>query len=226
MRAQTATGMEMECPEHQRMDFVLHGSHLLLHWSGTLQVVALSLADAELHWICLCATECVALRNICGERNMSVPLQLITDASAATGVIQHQCAEMIKHLDIKTLWLGDFAPRLANDLERHLENSSLIWVRCWSLISVMVSAALLLRLCVVHMSSFVPQHPSAERPETLNLGAERPEPLNLVAERPEPLNLEEGQLSGHLAPSTSLRTYIFLSYTHTFSVVLQTQSSL
>ena len=157
------------------------GSHLLLHWSGTLQVVALSLADAELHGFACVRQRALPLRNICGERNMSVPLQLITDASAATGVIQHQCAEMIKHLDIKTLWLGDFAmekiPRLAKDLERHLENSS------FDLGQMLVthfcqggccSATSSLRCSPCLLS--VPQHPSPERPETLNL--------------------EEGELSG------------------------------
>ena len=62
---------------------------------------------------------------------MPLPLQLLTNASAARGIVQRQGCGKVKHLDVKTLWIqeresnGDLSivkiPRLQNmsDLLTH-----------------------------------------------------------------------------------------------------------
>ena len=109
----------------------MSGAHLLAQWSRTQHVVSLSLGEAELHAICACATEGLALRNICLEMGVACDLELLTDSSAAKGIVMRQGAGRVKHLDIKTLWIqeredrGELAikkiPRLLNwsDLLTH-----------------------------------------------------------------------------------------------------------
>ena len=111
--------------------FLLRGGHLLLHWSRTQQVISLSSAEAELHAICKCASEGLAIANMSSEMLMTLPLKLLTDSSAARGIVQRQGTGKVKHLDIKTLWVqeretnNDFSivkvPRLENwsDLFTH-----------------------------------------------------------------------------------------------------------
>ena len=62
---------------------------------------------------------------------MGLPLRVLTDSSAARGIVQRQGVGKVKHLDIKSLWLqereavGDIScvkvPRLLNwsDLMTH-----------------------------------------------------------------------------------------------------------
>ena len=102
-----------------------------MHWSRTQQVVSLSSAEAELHALCKGASEGLAVANMAAEMYMGIPLRLLTDSSAARGIVQRSGVGKVKHLDIKTLWLqereavGDFAcikvPRLLNwsDLMTH-----------------------------------------------------------------------------------------------------------
>ena len=71
------------------------------------------------------------LRNICVEMGLEAEFELLTDSSAAKGIIMRQGAGRVKHLDIKSLWiqerenLGDLKvlkiPRLENvsDLLTH-----------------------------------------------------------------------------------------------------------
>ena len=107
------------------------GKHLLAQWSRTQHVVSLSSGAAELHALCACATEGLALKNIYEEIGLEVEFELLTDSSAAKGMIMRQGAGRVKHLDIKSLWIqeregqGDLKvlkiPRLENvsDLLTH-----------------------------------------------------------------------------------------------------------
>ena len=103
---------------------LMAGMHLLTQWSRTQHVISLSSAEAELHALCTCATEGLALRNICVEMGLEVYFELLTDSSAAKGIVMRQGAGKVKHLDIKSLWIqeresvGDLkvlkVPRLEN----------------------------------------------------------------------------------------------------------------
>ena len=102
-----------------------------MHWSRTQQVVSLSSAEAELHALCKAASEGLAASNMSHELYMPLELRLLTDSSAARGIVQRQGCGKVKHLDVKTLWIqeressGDLTvvkvPRLENcsDLMTH-----------------------------------------------------------------------------------------------------------
>ena len=102
-----------------------------MHWSRTQQVISLSSAEAELHALCKAASEGLGVGYMAREMLMPIELRLLTDSSAARGIVQRQGAAKVKHLDIKTLWLQererekdlqvDKVPRLLNwsDLLTH-----------------------------------------------------------------------------------------------------------
>lgn len=77
---------------------LMRGSHVLSHWSRTQQVVSLSLAEAELTGMCKAAAEELGAKNMASELAQPVGLEILTDASAARGVIQLQGAGRIKHV--------------------------------------------------------------------------------------------------------------------------------
>ena len=103
----------------------------MAHWSRTQQVISLSSAEAELHALCKCASEGLCIANMSKELLMDMKLRLLTDSSAARGIVQRQGAGKVKHLDVKSLWIqereatGDLVvlkiPRLQNwsDLMTH-----------------------------------------------------------------------------------------------------------
>ena len=86
---------------------LMAGRHMLAQWSRTQHVVALSSGEAELHALCTCATEGLALKNILEEIGLEVEFELLTDSSAAKGMIMRQGAGRVKHLDIKSLWIQE-----------------------------------------------------------------------------------------------------------------------
>ena len=86
---------------------MLRGSHLVMHWSRTQQVVALSSCEAELNALCKAAQEGLAAANLAGELKQKVKLELLTDSSAAGGVLMRQGAGKVKHLSVRQLWVQD-----------------------------------------------------------------------------------------------------------------------
>ena len=76
---------------------------MLSHWSRTQQVVSLSSAEAELNGICKAAAEGLGAIHMAAEMFDPMKLEILTDASAARGVIQRQGAGRIKHLSVKQL---------------------------------------------------------------------------------------------------------------------------
>ena len=104
---------------------------MVQHWSRTQQVVSLSSAEAELHALTKCAAEGMAAVNMMKECYVPIPLKLLTDSSAARGIIKRNGVGKVKHLEVKCLWIqereerGDLCcvkiPRLQNssDLLTH-----------------------------------------------------------------------------------------------------------
>ena len=121
---------------------------MLAHWSRTQQIVSLSSAEPELHALCKCCSEGLFVANMASEMYLRVPLRVHTDSSAARGIVQRQGAGMVKHLDIKTLWLqerehdGDISvlkvPRLENwsDLLTHHWSEGEAELHLWGMNSV------------------------------------------------------------------------------------------
>ena len=112
-------------------DAFFFGKHMVQSWSRTQQVVSLSSAEAELHGLTKCAAEGLAATNMAKECYIDLPMRLLTDSSAAKGIIKRSGVGKVKHLEVKYLWVqereacGDFScvkvPRLENcaDLLTH-----------------------------------------------------------------------------------------------------------
>ena len=68
------------------------------------------------------------------EMLMTLPLKLLTDSSAARGIVQRQGTGKVKHLDIKTLWVQERETN--NDFSivkvPRLENRSDLFTHHWS----------------------------------------------------------------------------------------------
>ena len=102
-----------------------------MSWSRTQQVISLSSAEAELHGLTKCASEGLAAKKMAEECFINIPMRLLTDSSAAKGIIMRNGVGKVKHLEVKCLWVqeresaGDFVcikvPRLENcsDLLTH-----------------------------------------------------------------------------------------------------------
>ena len=86
---------------------LLHGSHLIAHWSRTQQTLALSSAESELNAICKAASEGLSAKYLSAELGIPIDLELATDASASRGIIKRVGAGKIKHLTVRQLWVQE-----------------------------------------------------------------------------------------------------------------------
>ena len=84
---------------------VLHGQHLLAHWSKMQLSIALSSGEAELNSQVKGISEGICLRNISRDWGMSLGLSSFCDSSAARGILNRTGVGKIKHLDVKQLWV-------------------------------------------------------------------------------------------------------------------------
>ena len=88
---------------------LLHGNHLVVHYSRTQQLIALSSAEAELNASIKAAQEGLSLRNLLVEMGEECFLELRGDSSANDGIIKRAGAGKVKHLSVRQLWLQEQA---------------------------------------------------------------------------------------------------------------------
>ena len=85
----------------------MHGGHVLVHWSRTQQLVALSSAEAELNASIKADQEGLSLRNLATELGDEIGLILKGDSSANDGILKRTGAGKVKHLSVRQLWLQE-----------------------------------------------------------------------------------------------------------------------
>jgi hypothetical protein len=98
------------CPKTRRSTsggVLLHGNHLVHHWSSTQTVVALSSMEAELNAIVKGVAEVLGLKNLLAECGRPMEAVIYTDSSAANGVVHRQGSGKVKHLECRQLWVQD-----------------------------------------------------------------------------------------------------------------------
>jgi hypothetical protein len=98
------------CPKTRRSTsggVLLHGQHLVHHWSSTQTVVALSSMEAELNAIVKGVAEVLGLKNLLAECGRPMKAVIYTDSSAANGVVHRQGSGKVKHLECRQLWVQD-----------------------------------------------------------------------------------------------------------------------
>ena len=86
---------------------MMHGGHLIHHWSSTQSTVALSSAEAELNGITKGMVETMLVKHFCNDFRCNLDIVLKTDSSAAVGIAQRQGAGKVKHLECRQLWVQE-----------------------------------------------------------------------------------------------------------------------
>ena len=84
-----------------------HGNHVLIHWSRTQQLVALSSAEAELNASIKAGQEGLSLKHLAVELGDDVWLCLKGDSSACDGILKRSGTGKVKHLSVRQLWLQE-----------------------------------------------------------------------------------------------------------------------
>ena len=86
---------------------LMHGSHLLRHWSTTQTTIALSSAEAELGRICRGASQGLGMRSVMADLGKTWTLEIQSDASAAIGICRRRGLGKVGHLATSDLWVQD-----------------------------------------------------------------------------------------------------------------------
>ena len=86
---------------------MMHGTHLIKHWSTTQSTVALSSAEAELTGICKGAAQGLGLQALAKDLGLDWSLSVSTDAAAAIGICRRRGLGKIRHLATADLWVQD-----------------------------------------------------------------------------------------------------------------------
>ena len=104
---------------------MMHGGHLIHHWSSTQSIVSLSSAEAELNAIVKSVMEVLGVVNVLKECLRPYKGRVFTDSSAANGIVHRQGAGKVKHLECRQLWVQDSIARGASFAQRFLESRTL-----------------------------------------------------------------------------------------------------
>ena len=86
---------------------MMHGSHLIKHWSTTQSTVALSSAEAELTGICKGAAQGLGLQGLASDLGLKWSVTVATDAAAEIGICRRRWLGKIRHLATADLWVQD-----------------------------------------------------------------------------------------------------------------------
>lgn len=86
---------------------ILHGAHLIAHWSRTQAGVALSSGEAELNAALKMGCEVVGLRQFCSELGHDLAVRVSGDSSAVKGMLARKGCGKVKHIEVKQLWLQE-----------------------------------------------------------------------------------------------------------------------
>ena len=84
---------------------IMKGKHLLSHWSSTQATIALSSAEAELNALVKAISESLGVQNMMKEMGKDLKFKVLTDSSAANGIVHRLGAGKVKHLEARQLWV-------------------------------------------------------------------------------------------------------------------------
>ena len=86
---------------------ILHGSHLLLHYSRTQAGVALSSAEAELNAALKMGCEILGISQFCRELGNDMEVKINDDSSAVKDILAHRGCGKVENSEVKQLWLQE-----------------------------------------------------------------------------------------------------------------------
>ena len=85
----------------------MKGAHLLLFWSRTQQLIALSSAEAELNASIKAGVEGLGVANMAEEMGTTHSVRVLCDASANVGISHRSGAGKVKHLCVRQMWMQE-----------------------------------------------------------------------------------------------------------------------
>ena len=83
------------------------GTHFIKAWSKTQATRALSSAEAELYAVVKATSEGIGIKNIMKDFGRNMGVCILTDASAALGIVRRKGVGRVRHLDTDLLWVQD-----------------------------------------------------------------------------------------------------------------------
>lgn len=86
---------------------IMHGTHLLKHWSTTQTTIALSSAEAELGGICKGASQGLGMRSLLQDLGLDWKPRIHSEAAAAIGICRRRRLGKVRHLGVANLWVRD-----------------------------------------------------------------------------------------------------------------------
>ena len=90
---------------------ILHGKHLIKHWSKLQTTVALSSGEAEIYACNKGASEGIGISQMCADFDVEKQVHMFTDASACKGAIMRRGTGRLKHIQVQELWLQECVRR-------------------------------------------------------------------------------------------------------------------
>ncbi len=89
----------------------MYGTHLIRSWCKTQAIVALSSAEAELYGIVKASSETLGICSMMRDIGIHAKGHIMTDASAALGIVRRKGLGRVRHLETNLLWIQDRASR-------------------------------------------------------------------------------------------------------------------
>ena len=84
---------------------MMHGSHLIGHWSSTQATISLSVGEAELNAAVKASIESIGARDMLHDFGRKVGIEVRTDSAATKGIAGREGCAKLKHLSCKQLWI-------------------------------------------------------------------------------------------------------------------------
>ena len=114
---------------------IIHGSHIVNHWSKLQATIALSSGEAELNSAVKGVSEGIGIFELIKEWRIyeEVGLTLKTDSSAAKGTMTRRGSGRIKHLTAKQLWIQEAIKNYGIEItkiSREVNSSDLLTHQC------------------------------------------------------------------------------------------------
>ena len=114
---------------------IMHGKHMVNHWSKLQATIALSSGEGELNSAVKGVSECIGIFELIKEWCIydNVGLMLKTDSSAAKGTMTRRGSGRIKHLTAKQLWIQEAIKNYdieIRKINREVNSSDLLTHQC------------------------------------------------------------------------------------------------
>ena len=86
---------------------VMVGTHCVKTWSSTQPTISLASAEAELQGIAKGGTHGLGIKPVGNDLNIELDIDILTDASAAIGIVKRRGLGKVRHLATTDLWLQE-----------------------------------------------------------------------------------------------------------------------